>query len=214
MNEPGSKSAPPPPWRRKRWLIPGAIVVALVTTWIWVQVTYPYGISHCCSRGIALGLFQYATDHQGWFPHGGSSPEAALSETVRTGNNGLYEVRGKNISLGTAQAAWTRDGHLGPESCGWHYIEGLRKDDDPQMALAWDKAWGLGHNGQRVRGLGHIVILVGGEERAVALQEWPKYAMDLREKLDRIRQSRATNAPSIRWSDVESLGTNWVSTVK
>ena len=49
---------------------------------------------------------------------------------------------------------------LTPETCGWHYVEGRRKDDNPRLALFWDKV-GLGHFGERLSG-GHFVCFVSG----------------------------------------------------
>tara|TARA_R110002096_G_scaffold114250_2_gene248052 strand:+ start:897 stop:1205 length:309 start_codon:yes stop_codon:yes gene_type:complete len=63
---------------------------------------------------------------------------------------------------------------LGPQSCGWHYVEGLRSDDDPRIALFWDKA-GLGHNGGRLSCGGHIVFFVDSDHRHVTEAEWPEF---------------------------------------
>ena len=120
----------------------------------------------------------------------------------------LAWVCGKNIPASKAREVWKQKGELTPESCGWHYVEGLRTNDDPQIAIAWDKIFGLGHNGQRIRGLAHEVILVNGERKGIAMKEWPKFALEQRERLAKVIASRPTNAPSIRWSDVETLGTN------
>ena len=60
---------------------------------------------------------------------------------------------------------------LTPEACGWHYVEGLRKDDDPRLAVFWDKA-GLGHNGERLSEGGHFVCLVGGSVEYVPGDRW------------------------------------------
>ncbi|HET6574539.1 MAG TPA: hypothetical protein VFG68_13105 [Fimbriiglobus sp.] len=32
---------------------------------------------------------------------------------------------------------------MGPETCGWHSVEGLRATDERRLALCWDMA-GLG----------------------------------------------------------------------
>jgi hypothetical protein len=63
---------------------------------------------------------------------------------------------------------------LTPETCGWHYVEGLRKDDDSRLALFWDKA-GLGHNGDRLPDGAHVVCFVGGNIEYVAGDHWEEF---------------------------------------
>ena len=63
---------------------------------------------------------------------------------------------------------------LGPESCGWHYVEGLTKNDDPRLALLWDKE-GLGHFGQRSLKRSHCVILCDGTPQTIEDQDWESF---------------------------------------
>ena len=128
---------------------------------------YPYGFSHCCDLQLYQGLAEYARTHGGAFPAGEATPEASLSLLYRekaewggpladaesTARQDRARVRGQGDS---------RSGKLlAPETCGWHYVEGLRLDDDRRLALFWDKA-GLDHNGGRMPQGGHIVIFVNG----------------------------------------------------
>ncbi len=196
------------PRRKLKWAV--IIVASIVcSTWVWLRLTYPYGPSHCCSDVLSTSLGSHATNHGGWFPHGGKTPEASLAILCAADTNLLDVVRGKNIPLKLACKNWSADGSLGPESCGWNYVEGLRADDVPGIAMAWDKIFGLGHNGQRIRGLAHEVIMIDGSKKGIALKEWPKFAMEQREKLAKVIASRPTNSPAIRWSDEDTLGTNW-----
>jgi hypothetical protein len=50
----------------------------------------------------------------------------------------------------------------------------LRKDDDPRLALFWDKV-GLGHNGERLPAGGHFVCRVNGEIEYVAGDRWSEF---------------------------------------
>jgi hypothetical protein len=99
-------------------------------------------------------------------------------------------------------------GGLDPASCGWHYVEGLRDDDDPELAVAWDKVEGLDHNGQRRPGLAHEVVFVDGSVRLVTVRDWPNFAAEQRERLARTKATRSAGAPRIRWSDEATLGPN------
>lgn len=181
--------------------------IALVASCIWYHSNYPYGYSHCCSAGIGLDLRQYAEDHDGWLPHGKSTPEASLSLLCEDTNT-IGWICGKNISRAIAEAALIKDGVLGPKSCGWHYVEGLREGDDPQIAVLWDKVRGLGHNGERRRGMAHEVSLLDGSHQGISESEWPKFIADQKARLAGVIASRQSNSPPIRWSDEESLGPN------
>jgi hypothetical protein len=63
---------------------------------------------------------------------------------------------------------------LTPETCGWHYVEGLRLDDDPRIALFWDKV-GLDHNGGRLAEGGHFVMTVDGQRKYIPEAEWEEF---------------------------------------
>lgn len=206
----------PKPWPLRKKLKVALMVFTCIIggTFVWFKMTYPYGASHCCSAGIGLSLRQYAMEHEGWLPHGLSTPEASFSLLETNGPPMLEWLRGKNIPLTVAKLAWERDGHLGPESCGWHYIEGLRDDDDPTIAVVWDKAWGLGHNGQRIRGFARAIVLLDGSHSGKMLKDWPQFATEQREKIAKVIASRPSGNPPIRWSDEETLGTNWFSAPK
>ena len=52
--------------------------------------------------------------------------------------------------------------------------KGLRKDDDPRLALFWDKV-GLGHNGEQLRDGGHWVCFVGSEIEHIPEAQWEAF---------------------------------------
>jgi hypothetical protein len=188
-------------------LIFAVICVAVIAGRIWYHSNYPYGWSHCCIAQVGLGLRQYAMDHEGWLPYGEATSEASLS-LLCADPVWIFSVRGKNVPLAVAKAALERTGVLSPESCGWHYIEGLREDDNPEIAVLWDKMRGLDHNGRRHSGMAHEVSLMDGSHRGVSEANWPKFIADQKVLLEKVMASRPTNSPPIRWSDVESLGPN------
>jgi hypothetical protein len=185
------------------------IAVAVVGGRIWYRYTFPYGWSHACSKGLGLGLRMYSGENDHWLPHGAATPEASLSLLYRNDpDTALWVLGGKNIPRERVQATFARDGILSPATCGWHYVEGLRDDDDPQIAVVWDKVFGLGHNGERKRGMMHEVVLLDGANQYVSKDQWPKFIADQKERLEKVIADRSTNAPRIRWSDTESLGPN------
>jgi hypothetical protein len=151
----------------------GCIVGALFF-WIRSQLpSYPYGPSHCCLKGVGVALHMYAQKYGGHYPAGAGSPEASLSLLYREGSEDAEGLRGKSVPVEKVQRILERGDLLGPDSCGWHYVEGLTDSDDPNLAVVWDKV-GLGHNGQDIGG-GRSVLLVCGSEEVVPAADWPAF---------------------------------------
>lgn len=97
---------------------------------------YPFGRSHCCDKQLYFALRDYAAANNGNFPAGDATPEASLSLIHPTWEHGYaYLLCGKTGSETATQEVLDRGELLGPETCGWNYVEGLRLDDDPRLAL-------------------------------------------------------------------------------
>lgn len=174
-----------------KWL---AIVLAVVAVFAgilryqWCS-TYPYGFSHCCLKAVGLSLHQYAQDHGGFFPAGGGCPEASLSLLSRE-PYGLVgaELCGKTKSAAAATEILARGELLGPDTCDWHYVEGLTTSDCSRLALVWDKI-GLGHNGQDLSG-GHSIWRLTGGEEVIPASQWPGFL----EEQERLMAARTETA--------------------
>jgi len=140
----------------------------------YLQHRYPFGRSHCCLKNLGFALAQYAEEHNGRFPAGKACPEASLSLLYGDTYGVDAEVlRGKTVPVEQVEQKLKNGELLDPETCGWHYVEGLTLVDDPEIAIAWDKV-GLGHSGERLGG-GHSVWFLGDGERIVPASEWPAF---------------------------------------
>lgn len=188
-------------------LLVAAVAVLAVVGRLGHRYLFPYGYTHACSKYLAISFRLYANDHGGWFPHGESSPEASLGLLAKHDPTTVYLLGGKHIPSSVAAQAFT-NGTFGPEMCGWHYVEGLHVDDDPDVAVAWDKVTGLGHNGERRRGFMHEVVFLGGYTEFITKSAWTEFVNKQKEKLERVIASRCTNDPPIQWSDEATLGPN------
>ncbi len=158
--------------------------------YIWFRYSYPYGFTHCCLKGLGLALLNYAEQHDGRFPTGGGCPEASLSLLYR-GDYGIegHALCGKTKSAEAAQAVLERGELLGPDTCDWHYVEGLTKNDDYRLAIVWDKV-GLDHNGGRLPNGGHSVLRLDGSEEIVSASEWSHFL----EEQERLMAARTETA--------------------
>lgn len=133
----------------------GPLCIGWYCYWQWL---HPYGWSHSCDLQLQFALHSYADAHDGAYPAGEATPEASLS-LLYPNYAGYAQLQGKTVPLEEVQAILESGRRLDPDSCGWHYVEGLRQDDDPRLALFWDKI-GLQHNGQRRPKGGHRVFYV------------------------------------------------------
>ena len=119
----------------QRWKALVAVAVTVVVLFAaarfaldyYRRYQYPYGWSHCCDKGIAIALLGYAIEHDGWYPRGDESPEASLSLLYRQEPGILNDLRGKTVPESAVRARLERGELLTPETCGWHYVEGLRR---------------------------------------------------------------------------------------
>lgn len=170
----------------RRWIKWCAFVAVIVAALFAAGVahyrrTYPYGWSHCCDKGLGLALLIYADRHEGWFPKGEATPEASLSLLHQDQPEiDANLLRGKTVAESVVQDRLNAGELLTPDTCGWHYVEGLRRGDDSRIALFWDKV-GLGHNGQRLPGGGHSVGFVDGHTDIIPGDEWEQFLTEQQE---------------------------------
>jgi hypothetical protein len=136
------------------------------------------------------------------------TPEASLSLLCTNTETSKFVLRGKHLPQRLVDETLGRDGVLGPDSCDWHYVEGLREDDNPRLALAWDKVSGVSHNGRRSLELEHEVLLVDGSVRYIMKQKWPAFVEEQKGLLTDTAKKRTNNSPPICWSDEATLGPN------
>jgi hypothetical protein len=136
---------------------------------------YPFGMRHCCDSILYMALCEYAQAHGGAFPAGEATPEASMSliHSLESsyGTEYAYVLCGHSRPESVVQDTLRRGELLGPDTCGWNYVEGLRMDSDSRLALFWDKE-GLGHMGERLSGGGHIVSFVSGKREQIPASEW------------------------------------------
>ena len=150
---------------------------------------FPFGKSHCCIILMMSALREYADSHNGRFPAGESSPEALLSLLYRDQLIEPYTLRGMTVSEEAVRCVLEGGRLLGPDSCGWNYVEGLTQADDPRVAMLWCKQ-PLGHNGERTKDGGRQVVYVGGNIEWVSGNKWSAFLEEQKQLLSR-RSDRA-----------------------
>jgi hypothetical protein len=174
----------------------GVIAVLAIALGAFYKAKYPYGQSHCCIIGMSFSLEQYAREHGGRYPADESSPEASLSLLCRLKYEDAGTLRGMTVPEKTVKAIFEGGGLLGPDTCGWHYTEGLTRADDQQIALLYCKQ-PLGHFGQKTKDGGRQVVYVGGNIEWVSGEKWPAFLQEQKELLSKRSNRAKTGAPLV-----------------
>lgn len=168
-----------------------AVALLLATCRTYMRWKYPYGQSHCCDKQLMGVLENYARDHGGRYPSGEKTPEASLS-LLYPKYAPAYLLTGKTVPENVVRRILEQGQRLGPETCGWHYVEGLTVKDDPRLAIFWDKA-GLGHDGERLSTPGHWVQFIGWGSEFIPETEWAGF-LEEQQKLLAERQNNTATA--------------------
>jgi hypothetical protein len=158
-----------------------ALLLVVATGWAAYRWRYPYGWSHCCDKQIVIALIHYANTHDGRFPAGEATPEASLS-LLYSEDVDARLLRGKTIFGDETRKLLEAGKRLTPETCDWHYVEGLTTKDRGDIAIFWDKV-GLGHNGEQIGG-GHSVGFVNGSTALISGADWPAFLEEQRAMLN------------------------------
>ena len=171
--------------RRTKIAVVAVVLTPFVLGYAWWRHHFPYGMSHCCDLILCGSLQQYAATHGGAFPSGEATPEASMSLLYREMGDWRADerlLRGRTVPESVVKDILERGELLTPDTCGWHYVEGLRLDDDPRLALFWDKI-GLDHNGGRLAKPGHTVLLIDGGRKFIPETEWDAFMEEQRKLL-------------------------------
>ena len=152
----------------------GIVAVLVIAGGVYYISKFPYGQSHCCIIGVMGALEQFASENGGRYPTGESSPEASLSLLCRSNYLDAYTIRGMIVPEETTRRILDSGGLLGPDSCGWHYTDGLTRADDTRIALLYCKQ-PLGHNGDKTKDGGRQVVFVGGNIEWISGKTWSAF---------------------------------------
>jgi uncharacterized protein YvpB len=142
-----------------------------------------------------LALDFYANTHGGQYPGGQSSSEGSLSLLYKEGLLDADTLRGKSVQEETLRRVLASGALLGPETCGWHYVQGLTKSDNNHIAVLWDKV-GLGHYGERNRHASREVAMVDGSIKWISGNEWQAFEAEQARLLKERSNSEAKSATS------------------
>ncbi len=175
----------------RRWFIFGfwTLLVGAVAVFglVWLaNRNYPYGREHCCDKQLGIALFNYAEVNGGRFPTGGATPEASLS-LLYPDYLPASVLRGKAYPEGPAKELLESGKPLTPETCGWHYVDGLTlpSGGGSRIALFWDKI-GLDHFSGYLPHGGHSVTFMDAHGQVINEADWPRFIAEQEKAWDEI----------------------------
>ena len=180
------------------------IIVLIGSIYGLYRYFYPYGMDHRCDKILYFALREYAEKHDGKFPSGESTPEASLSlihSLDEYGSGCAILLHRRDVSEEVVQQMLNRGQLLDAKTCGWNYVEGLRLDSNPKLALFWDKE-GLDEMGLRLSGGGHMVTFVHGFSEQIPASDWDQFLEKQRKlpaeekmKVDESKPTRNNDRP-------------------
>lgn len=149
---------------------------------------HPYGARPACMPCVLAALQQYAREHERKFPDTDGTPLDALRliyPRYLTDGRLLAGISGNRKMV---EFALRDQARITEEMSSWTYWPGLGMDDNPEMAVIWEKRPGIGFNGKRANG--YCVGFVNGSFRQIPEHRWVDFLetqSKLRGELDVLR---------------------------
>ena len=165
----------------------GAVVFGII---VYQKANYPYGRRPCAMRCTEQALFNYAYDHDGWFPNSEKGPHDALQKLYPGYLPRGDELAGVSGNINEVIETLARGQSLTSELCSWHYVRGLRTNDHPSLALLWESRSGVFGNGRRCPNGSRPVLLLNANITNVAEKDWPEFLKE-QESLRRMLERQA-----------------------
>jgi hypothetical protein len=153
-------------------LFAGAAVLAY-------RYNYPYGARPACLPNVLEALRAYSADNGGAFPNSATDPLEALRKLFPkylaapeplAGLSGDRQLLRKQMAEGSG---------ITEKASSWVYWPDLRSDDNPDIALVWERQPGLRFNGSRAGG--HEVGFIGGYMKQVPDLGWEAFLREQEE---------------------------------
>jgi hypothetical protein len=135
---------------------------------------YPFGKRAYTLRQMHAVLALYADENFGMFPGSEKGAYEALSKLYPKFCTGA-ELAGVSGDIRAVEAALLRKEPLNGSLTSWCYVPGLRRGDNPEIAVLWEARGGLLANGRRNFFGGHAVLLLSGAVTNVPASAWTAF---------------------------------------
>lgn len=148
-----------------------AIAGAALILFFFHRYHYPHGLRSGKLTSFMGVLTHYAMDHGGRYPEGGATPLGSLQKLYP--QYASRELAGMSGSESAAEKCLREGKTIETNISSWVYFPGFSTNDDPRIALIWEREAGIFVNGGRAEG--HAVGFVGGGYDQVPPKDWPQF---------------------------------------
>ena len=160
---------------------------------VLVRPKYPYGRRTCALPCMYSTLGIYARHHGGWLPDSTNGVYEALTELYPEYTKGteLVGISGNRAHVLSALENGTSLAGLS----SWEYHPGYRIDDDPNIAILWERVPGLHSSGEFTADWGHAVLFLSGEHKYISGDKWPEFLREQELRRKKVLASRSPTNP-------------------
>jgi hypothetical protein len=137
---------------------------------------YPHGRKPGVLRLMDGTLWQYAHEHDGWFPRSEKGPYAAL--TLLYPYSDAWTLCGLSGKSQALQDALTQGRDIDESLTSWRYVQGLRTNDPPNLAILWESEAGISDDGRRNGYGSRAVLFLNGGITNIPNSEWDRFIDD------------------------------------
>jgi hypothetical protein len=148
----------------------GGLFVAIA---VWRKISFPYGHREAFLRTVDSDLQNYASDHDGWFPNADDSYNA-LAKLYPGYSGAGYELAGLSGNIQAVTNA-LQAGHSISTLTSWVFVPGLRRDDDPRIAILWESTPGLSPDGKLASWGNRPVLLLSLDITNIPEADWKSF---------------------------------------
>lgn len=182
------------PWQTSlpRWLRFAAVGLLGLAIFGWVARThyYPHGIRTAWLQVVQSALLNYADEHGGWLPDKEQNGVASLQLLTPEFLSKPDFLAGLTGAAALAREICATNGSLTAQHCTWVYRAGLRKDDDPGLAILWESSLGYRWDGRR--SAAQTVALLDGSVRSVPTNHWEYFIAEQQRLFEQALLRRTT----------------------
>src|SRR5690349_20218078 len=163
--------------RIKLILVLGILTICIICgITSWYRWEFPYGQRPCALPCTMQGLWMYANQHERWFPsQTNSSNTLDLLRELVPGYVAPGVLAGVSGNVSKVRQCLETGRAIDSSISSWVYWQGFRADDDPRLAIIWERAEGVNGIGQRSLSGGHAVGFADGTYRQIAKTDWAAF---------------------------------------
>lgn len=149
---------------------------------------YPHGMRAGKLTTFMGALAAYSKEHDGWYPADGTNAFASLQKLYpRYEQEGLAGMSGdESKTLSWLKSGQTLDGTVS----SWVYFPGFRNDDNPKLAIIWEREAGIFINGTRADG--HAVGFAAFGYAQIPSTNWPSFLKEQEALRAEVLKNRST----------------------